>query len=262
MRKNILNSTLLLAAIGCLAMACKTKKALVKPPERPVAAVDTRSAEVLRRLRERDFSYRTLSLKAKAYLDINGNGNNVAMNIRMQKDEKIWVSITAIAGIEVARALITPDSIKVRNNFQQVYLKKPFAYIQKFASPEVDFMLLQSMLTGNTVAAFTDQKTIPDTLNGNWVLKGVQGGLGYQVLFNTLLKTSDLNLNDVKSGKALKVQYGEYQLVNELLFPSSAKISSVSGKQTVKIDLDFSKVERDLQLEYPFSVPAKFEVIN
>ncbi|RYG21494.1 MAG: DUF4292 domain-containing protein, partial [Chitinophagaceae bacterium] len=60
---------------------------------------------------------------------VNGNENNVTMLIRIEKDKKIWVSVTAIAGIEVARAVITPDSLLLRDNLNKTYARKPFSYI-------------------------------------------------------------------------------------------------------------------------------------
>jgi hypothetical protein len=263
MNKNILNSFLMVTVIA-LVMGCKTKKAIVALPKQtdsaPVAG--TKKSENIKMLRANDLPFNTLSLKAKANLNFNGNSNNVSMNIRMQKNEKIWVSITAIAGIEVARALITPDSIKVRNNFQSVYLKKPFSYVYRYTNNQVDFQLLQAIFSGNTIAAFMKDDTTLEQKDGVWVLNGQQQDLAYRVLFNTLLKVGEDNLNDVKTGRALKVEYGEYQKVNEALFPSGMKINSIAGKQKISIDLDFSKIESNVPLEFPFSVPAKYEVIN
>jgi uncharacterized protein DUF4292 len=263
MKRNTLNSFLLIAVVAT-AVACRAKKAIVSVPKEAdsTVVVSSKKSENIKMLRANDLSFNTLSLKAKAGLNINGNSNNVTMNIRIQKDEKIWVSITAIAGIEVARALITPDSIKVRNNFQSVYLKKPFSYIHRYTNSQVDFSLLQAIFSGNTIAAFMKEDAVLEQENGVWVLNGQQQDLAYRVLFNTLLKAAEDNLNDVKTGRALKVEYGAYQKVNAALFPSSIKINSIAGKQKLSIDLDFLKIESNVPLEFPFSVPVKYEVIN
>lgn len=263
MRRNTLSNVMLIAMVT-LTMACKTKKAIVAVPKSADTTVmaDTKKSENIKLLRDKDLAFNTLSLRAKANLNINGNTNNVTMNIRMHKNEKIWVSITAIAGIEVARALITPDSIKVRNNFQNVYLKKPFSYAYKYTNKQVDFQLLQSIFSGNTISAFMKESAMLSQESGAWVLSGEQDDLAYRVLFNTLLKVSEDNLNDVKTGQALRVAYGEYQKVNDALFPSSLKINSIAGKQKINLDLDFSKIESNVPLDFPFSVPKNFEIIN
>ncbi|TKC04154.1 DUF4292 domain-containing protein [Pedobacter frigoris] len=262
MNGNTLNK-LAFAAMIVLAMGCKTKKAVVVvPPTDTTTAVSSKKIETLKMLKEKDMVFNTLSIKAKATLDINGNVNNVTMNFRMVKGEKIWVSITAFAGIEVARALITPDSIKVKNSFQGVYLKKPFSYVHTYTNKQVNFALLQSIFSGNTIDDFMVEQSDLEQQDGVWVLKGEQGDLAYNVLFNTLFKIGQTNLNDVKSGKALKVVYGDYQKIDDVLVPSNIKISSMAGTQKIGLTLDFSKIERNVPLDFPFNVPTKYEVIN
>ena len=88
---------------------CKVKKVVVvAPPADATNVPGSKKAENLALLKKNDLAFTTLALKGKASLDINGNTNNVNMNIRMKKGEMIWISVTAIAGIEVARVLITP----------------------------------------------------------------------------------------------------------------------------------------------------------
>lgn len=263
MKRNTLNSLLLLVFIVAV-MGCKAKKAVVTAP--PVAVippvVNNKKVENLKLLRSKDLPFNTLSLKGKVSLDLDGNVNNVSMNIRVKKDEKIWVSITAIAGIEVARALITPDSLIVRNNIQSVAIKKPFSYIYKFTSKQVTFKMLQSVISGNTVADFVSDQSALDLNAGVFTITGNKSDLGYRVLFNTLLKTAELNLNDVKAGQALKVVYSDYQDVTGALFPSVINLNSISGRKKTNIAFDFSKIERNLPLDFPFSVPKRFEIIN
>ncbi len=262
MRRNTLNSLLLIAALTAVT-GCKTKKAIVPaPPVVTAPVVNNKKLENLKLLKAKDMPFNTLSLKGKVNLDLDGNENNVSMNIRIQKDEKIWISITAIAGIEVARVMVTPDSLIVRNNIQSVAIKKPFSYIYKFTSKQVTFKMLQSVISGNTISDFANEESGLELNGGVFTLNGDKGDLGYTILFNTLLKTSELNLNDVKAGQALKVTYSDYQEVTGTLFPSVMKINSISGKKKTNISFDFSKIERNVQLDFPFTVPKRFEIIN
>lgn len=264
MKRNTLSNLLFLILVIAVT-GCKTKKVIVTAPPVVVAppVVNNKKLENLKVLKAKDLPFNTLSLKGKVSLDLDGNVNNVSVNLRVQKDEKIWVSITATAlGIEVARALITPDSLIVRNNLQSVAIKKPFSYIYKFTSRQVTFKMLQSVISGNTIGDLMTEQSALDLANGTFTLTGDKGELAYTVLFNTLLKTAELNLNDVKAGQALKVTYSDYQKVTDALFPSVIKINSVSGKKKTNLVFDFSKIERNLPLEFPFTVPKRFEIIN
>jgi hypothetical protein len=263
MRRNTLNN-LLIFSLLLVAAGCKTKKTIVNAP--PVAVAPAPAAnkklENLKMLKSKDLPFNTLSLKGKVNLEIDGKENGVSVNIRMKKDEMIWISMTAIAGIEVARALITPDSLIVRNNLQSVAIKKPFSYIYKFTSKQVTFKMLQSVLSGNTIDDLMNEDSALDLNSGVFTLSGSKGDLGYRALFNTLLKTAELNLNDVKAGQALKVVYADYQDVTGALFPSVTKLNSISGRKKTNIAFDFSKIDRNVPLDFPFTVPKRFELIN
>ncbi|WP_158798425.1 DUF4292 domain-containing protein [Pedobacter sp. L105] len=263
MKRNTLNSLLALVLLT-LVMACKTKKAVVAVP--PVAkvpvVVNDKKAENLKLLKSKDLPFNTLSLKGKVNVDMNGNAQDANITIRIKKDEKIWVSITAFAGIEVARALITPDSVLVRNNIQALSVKKPFSYLNSFTSKQVTFKMLQSVITGNTIADFTTEQAALHQNAGIFVLSGNKVDLSYKILFNSLLKSSEADLNDPKAGQALKVTYSDYQQVIEGLYPSVVTLNSMSGKKKTNLTFDFSKIERNVPLDFPFTVPKRFELIN
>ncbi|MFP5081219.1 DUF4292 domain-containing protein [Pedobacter sp. JCM 36344] len=252
----------LMAIIGL--GACKAKKAVVAPVviAPVVTPVNNDKALNLKLLKAKDISFNTLAIKAKANLDFAGNKNGVTMNIRMERDKQIWVSITAIIGIEVARAVITPDSIKVRNNLQSTYLKKPFNYAHRYTSKNVNFKMLQAIFAGNTIPDFTTELSEISQQNGAWAINGEEGTLSFKVLFNEIMKVSENNLNDLKSGQALKVAYGSYQQVNDGLFPTSLTINSMAGTKRVNLQMDYTKVDRNIPLDFPFSVPKNYELVN
>jgi hypothetical protein len=263
MKRNILNSLLaglLLTGI----VSCKTKKAVVKAPVAATVtpAADNKKAENFRLLKGKDVPFNTLSMKGKVNLDMDGTERNVTATIRMKRDEKIWVSITAIAGIEVARALITPDSVLVRNNLQSLATRKPFSYLSRFSSKQVTFKMLQAILSGNTVGDFMTDKATLELIGGVFTLAGNNGDLSYRNTFNTLMKTAKIDMVDAKAGQSLVVVYSDYQQLTDVLIPSVMKINALSGKKKTNIAFDFSKIERNVPLDFPFSVPNRFEIIN
>jgi hypothetical protein len=252
----------LMAMVMLAFSACKSRKLVVAPPVVKADTVNTTEVENLMLLKNNNINFLTLSLTGKAQLNMDGKENNVSVNIRMLKDKKIWMRITAIANLEVARVLVTPDSLLVVNRLQGVALQKPFAYIHTYANKEVNFKLLQDLLTGNAPDDFLLEGADLHLQNGVWLLKGTRNNLGFQILFNTLLKAEETNLNHASAAQALKVVYGNYQKVNGSLFPSAMQLNSLSGRKKVDITFDFSKVESNVALDFPFTVPRKYEVIN
>lgn len=264
MRKNILNSLCLLTLVA-LAFGCKPKKVIVAtpPPVTQEKVEIDKKPENLNLLKSKSITFNTLALKAKANLDVAGEENNVAMNIRIQRDKKIWVIVTAAGGIvEVARVVITPDSLLLLNKLQKTYTKKPFSYIYQFVNKQVSFGLLQAILSGNTIPEFTTIKSGLVQDKGVWVLDGTSGDLAYRTVFNTLLKPAETTMNDAKAGQALMVTYANYTPVNNALFPSKLKINTMSGAKKINVDLEFTKIEANVAVEFPFSVPKNYELIN
>lgn len=263
MKRNILNSALILGTI-VFGTACKPKKEIVTAPTKPTEALaDNTKAEALATLNSKQLKFNTLSLKAKANLNISGDANEVTMNFKMKDKETIWVSITALGGLaEVARALITPDSIKIMNRLKSEYVKKPFSYIYTFTNKQVNFNTLQSILTGNAMGEFLTAQSDVKQENGVWVVSGRKQELDYRLLFNTLLKVSETNLNDSKNGQALKVNYTDYQKLNESLFPSALQINTLSGTKKINIDLQYVKIDGNVPVDFPFSVPKRYTVIK
>ena len=264
MKRNTLNNILFFAVL-LLAFACKPKKVIVATPP-PVSQekveVD-KKPQNLNMLKGKNMQFNTLALKGKADLAINGEEHNVSMNIRIQKDKKIWVIVTAAGGIvEVARAVITPDSLLLLNKIEKTYLKKPFSYIYSYTNKQINFGLLQAVLSGNTIPDFMTTKSNLILENGVWLLNCNNGDLAYQSLFNTLSKVSETTLNDARAGQAFKVTYGKYTPINNALFPSSLMINTMSGAKKMNIAIEFSKIETNVAVEFPFTVPKNYELIK
>ncbi len=263
MRRNILNSILVLVVV-IFAASCRPKKLILKaPPVTETIVVADKNSENLQSLVTRQLIYETLVLKGKADLNINGEENNVTLNIRIKKDEKIWFSVTALGGaLEAARGVISPDSIFIMNRLQKTVMRKPFSYIHEFTNQQINFGWVQSILTGNNIKELMVKQSDLKQENGVWVLSGTKEKLAFRVLFNTLLKSSELTINDAEAAQALKVNYDDYTVVSNGIFPLDLKMQSAVGNKKIYIGVEFVKVESNIPVEFPFTVPKSFELIH
>ncbi|TFF38308.1 DUF4292 domain-containing protein [Mucilaginibacter psychrotolerans] len=263
MTKNTLSKiTLLLLLI--VAASCKSKKLVEvsRPTKDTATVVPNNKAEKLADIRSRQSTFNTFSGKAKTKLDINGNDNDCTLNIRVSRDQKIWVSITAIAGLEVARALITPDSIQVINRFQSIYLSKPFSYIHRFAGRQISFKTLQALLVGNAIDGLLNQDALLTPDGSNTVITGNLQGMVYKLLLGPDMKATQTNLANEAAGQTLEVANRVFIQADNRIVPSQIDIASAVPGNKVLVNLRYTQVEFDRVLEYPFSIPKSYEPAN
>ena len=266
MKRNILNKgVFVLILIGLLA-SCKAKKVVVSspvlPPEVSIPAGENPKQAKIKAITNKLTTFNTLSIKAKAALTIGNNSNDVIMNIRIKNNEAIWVSITAIAGLEVARALITPDSVKVINRLENEYVKKPFSYIHEFTNDKIKFAALQSVLVGNLIPEFISESTEINIKERQSELKSIIGTMIYEVLGNDQDEVVQNKLSDVGAGQSLIATYGDFQTIMQQQIPHAILMKSQAKNKNIVLDLNFSKVEVDVPVDLPFRVPDRFLIKN
>lgn len=269
MRRDMLNRGVYIVLILGLFTSCKTRKAATVPvtPADSVVSQAAESAnsprdEKLASVKNNQANFNTLSGKAKAALSIGNNSNDVTMNIRIRNNETIWVSVTAIAGLEVARALITPDSVRVINRLENEYIKKPFSYLHEFTNNKITFATLQSVLVGNVIPEFITGSTEVDLSGSRPELKSSIGSMLYQVFVNDQSKVVSANLSDATAAQSLFVSYGDFQLVSQQQIPHSIVMKSQAKSKSINLDLKFSKIELDVPVDIPFRVPDRYTIKN
>jgi len=262
MKKNTLNKLAL--ALTLLAFtSCKAKKASLPSATTVPPAVEKPSAdqgELVNSIQAKQPVFNTLSIKAKADLKINNNSNDVSMAIRIKNAETIWVSVTAIAGIEVARALITPDSIKIMNRLQNEYTRKPFNYIYQFTSKQVDFKAIQGLFTANAFPGTLTPSASIDSNEGQIVVKGKLESLLYNMVFNSNKNLLKNELNDATNDQKLNVNYDNFGVVKDQEFPQLVNINSVANNKSIAIALKYNNIILDEPVDFPFNVPKRFTV--
>lgn len=267
MKRNILSNTVYVLVLLFALTSCKAKKVILPVPEVPASPVvpaepDNTRKNKLNSINEADMVFNTLAVKAKAVLSINDKSNDVNMNFRIKNNEVIWVSVTALAGLEVARALITPDSVKILNRLDNVYIKKPFSYIYEFTNEQINFRTLQSILIGNTVPEFITDSTELNMESDEAKLRSILGGLTYNLRVSSQNKVVFMNLNDQVAKQELNANYSDFILVNQEQIPHAVLMDSKVKTKKFLLDLKFLKVDLDGPLELPFRVPERFLIKN
>ena len=248
-------------------VSCKAKKQLAvnKPVVKDsirTKGPDNTKADKLLAIKAAQSYFNTFSGRARTKLDINGNTNDVTLNIRIKSGQKIWVSITAIAGIEVARALITPDSILLMNKLQSLYVRQPFSYVYKFTGSQVNYKTVESLLFGNIMPELINRNADIQTAGDNTNISGTLQALVYKVMLNPAMKASQSNISNQAEQQSLQVNNSAFMQSGSKLVPSQIDISSMAKDQKIQVNLHYTKIDFDQPLEYPFSIPARYSPAN
>ncbi len=251
---NLKHLLLLALAAGSVA-GCKSNKGIAKTEVKDAgyeAAVASLGSNAL--------DFETLEAKARCRYDDNEKRLNFRLNIRVRKDEKIWIS-GSMLGIEGVRALITPDTVKVLNRLQRKYYVKPIEYVSDLTGLPVNFEGLQNLLTNSGI--FFDANSSKYE-NKNGIVELVSE---FEQLVNvlwldesTLLMDRQMLLDEVNS-RNMELAYHDYRTVKGKPFAFEQDIQ-VTGDKEAYIDLDFNSVEVNTNPSFSFNVNRNYEVID
>ena len=205
----------------------------------------------------------SFSGRAKAQVEFDRQQQDVTLNFRINRDKAIWISVTALLGIEVARVLITPDSVKILNKLRGEYIHKPFDYIHRYTSAGVTFQILQDLLIANVSTSLlqTDQLTTA-TSGEELQLVGVKDQLSFQYSLNTNRRPKVFRLLPIGTDQSVESYYGKYADISGYEFPQNQNIQLQAGDIKVNAILEYTSVRFNDVLELPFSVPARYKVIE
>jgi Domain of unknown function (DUF4292) len=264
---------LVLVVAVCLMASCRSTRKITtaitkKDSTQGVATVPVSSGEdsaaiigqAITKLNAGIINYTTFSAKINVdYQGTDGKKYDVNANLRMYKDSAIWISITAIFGIEGLRAYITKDSVKVLNKQDKVYMARSVAYLQEVTALPLDLHSLQQILIGNPV--FLDSNIVSYSRSGNTISLLSTGNFFKNLL--TLneqgrIENSKLDDIDVNRSRTCNLSYTDYENKKEVLFSSKRRIT-VAEKSNLDIKLDFKSYDFNETLSFPFAVPKNYK---
>lgn len=282
---------LFLVIIVFAVAACKHKKAL--PPAAPVVVtpvedtsnykcrLDFKSAKTLsKKVKENELAYTWITAKAAVTSMVDEKEESFEIRLNIRKDSAMLVSIQYVLGLQVAKILITKDSVKFVNYIQKTYFKGDFNYINQLLSADLDFDLLQAVLFGNSAEFKDDEsklKPVTDRVNCRYLLSTerkrkllrLQGGTANESFES--LQTLSLNPDNFKiitnefiensTNRKFIANYSEFTLKDSVYAPYHVDIDIVAEKKA-NIKIDYVRIEKNTPSKLSLSIPAKYDPIQ
>lgn len=222
------------------------------------AAAAEMKGQLLSGIRKNTIDYTTFSAKLKIdFENDKQRQQNISTNIRMQKDSVIWISVSAPIIGEVARAVITPDSLKAYDKFNKRLYLRALRDARDLLNIPFEFNTLQDMIIGNPVF-LTD--SVYQVVKTPAIISFSCDSTLYTSLFNVFaddyqLQQSKVMDKDSASSRSCELTYGEYKDMGGRRFATTRRIF-VEEKNITRIAMDFNRVEFNQPLSFPFTVPV------
>ena len=226
-------------------------------PELPSIKPDTTVEQV-------DFKYLTAKSKV-SFKSKEQDINNANVNLRIAKDSLIWLSVSGV-GVEVARALITKDSVIIMDRIHREYSVFDYPSLSQRFNFNLNFGLIQSLLVGNLPLPKEPAQRVKN--DKDFLLLRQHEG---KVLLDNYIgeenrKLKKLLVIEQPTKNSLTLDYEDFTALNNFLFPYTSLVtvdykSKSDGQpyQTV-LRIRHNKVElTDKNPGFPFTVPSKFE---
>ncbi len=244
------------AALLLITQACNTtKKTTATGPEKPVSQ-DKKPEEYL----AQTIAWSSFSGKADMHFESKDQNQDFTGNLRMRKEKDIWASVIALGIAEVARASITPDSLRAMIRIG----KKAYALSYKegleLIQAQVEFPSLQNLFIGdplinNVAVKHAESK---DSLIMITVAKDdFTELLTYNKRTGTL---QELQLNSDQRNFRCNIRYEKYgPITGKQPFAFNRYIVINNKGEEIKLNMEFSKAELDVPVETSFSIPDSYE---
>lgn len=258
--------------------ACKSRQKTVTTDFGRIKHISDKN--LIDSLEKNEFQFNVLSAKASVKF-IDDKETSFKAHIRVKKDSAIWVSITPLLGIEMARVLITKDSVMFLNRIDKQYFVGTFDYINNKFGTDLDYQMLEAVIVGNSIEFEKEEKDIianvdkkkhayyistekkrkvrKDLKKDKNKLKELTQAIW---LSPETFKIIELVLSTPKSDHSLVSKYSDFMELENNSFPQKIDVTLISEK-TVNILIDYSKVSIEKEdISFIFKIPAKYEPVQ
>lgn len=238
--------------IALTIVSCKTTKTISKQGTQTT----NQSLELVKLVQKTQPSFRTANIsKLSVELVMSDRTVNVSANCKIRKDSAIFSSFQ-VFGLEVFKAELMPDSIKVFDKMNRRYYVSDYTYFRKQFGVDVDFHSLQSLLLAQLFNV--GKKELQPS---SYKLTSAENGMSnLQYISEGLVQNTNISSQNIIQGVELRSKTNSYQLqtkysnyVNQsgINFPQLISIIANNNNKTkATCNLSILKVEFNTAIKF------------
>lgn len=260
---------LLLLLILLTTVSCSISRKVIREPLK-----EQGTDFLLKNLKANEFNYDYFSARFNAEFTKDKKENQISGQIRILRDSVIWISVSPLMGIEMARFLVTNDSVWYINRIENTYFAGTFNYINKLINSTLDFDMLQSFLTGNDFTEYENNSFKGGIDEGEYTLvtserrklkKYVKDNSDLNIpiqhiwLNPTTFKISRIMIKEAApNGRKAEARY-DHENIEGQIVPVNIKFNVEVNEDKTSVTINYSKIAIGDTLQFPFKIPANYE---
>lgn len=201
------------------------------------------------------------------------------INLRMKKDSIIWANIMK-GPIVVATIIITPDSVKGAVKIgDNVYFEKDFDFIKRAYGVDLKYDMLEDMFWGNPVGYEPEEryKQLDDSTN---YLFSTHSQRQIEKAFEKIPRREEKQymqrywfrgedckvvqtlINQLADSSSIDIKYLDFKKEKELIVPNRVTMEAFNTRDSVRLEMNYSRHGIDKDLKFPFRVNDKYIKID
>ncbi|MDC8005043.1 DUF4292 domain-containing protein [Aureisphaera galaxeae] len=209
-------------------------------------------------------NFSTLASRVRVAYKDEKQKQSITVSLRMEKNQKIWVK-ASVLGITLAKALITPDRVSYYETLGNTYFDGDFALLSEWLGTSLDFEKTQAILLGQSIFELDRGKYQSSVSEDSYQLEPKRQPNNF--IHSLLLRPENFKvrssqLTQPADDRELFLTYGEYQELEGSQYPSQIAIRALEGTSETTIDVEFKKIDLNVSVKFPFSIPEGYEEID
>jgi hypothetical protein len=254
---------LILLVLVLVGVSCKSKKLATQTTHPTTEVAKPNSKVVLIQTIEKQqntFSYYSANGKV-SYKDPDTK-QELGVNIVMEKDRFIYLNITAVLGITVARVLATQDSIVMLDMLHRKCIIARYDYIRNLTHADFNLSNLQNLFIGNTLFRNIPEKSKVDSiLNYVLISQAISNTHAQQTFYKSDLKISRSTVMDPLKNQEIKVEYEDVYTQGANQLPQKFSIN-IQGEKKIETHFELTNFVFEKKKEIQFTIPKSYETIR
>lgn len=209
-------------------------------------------------------NFETLAGRVQLVYETDEKLQRITVSIRMEKDKQIWIK-ASVLGITISKILITPTRVSYYETIGRTYFDGDFALLGAWLGTPINFQQTQNLLLGQSIFTLNPSDYEVSVFNDKFKLepnRQPQNFIHSLFLYPDNFKVASETVSQPDNNRLLSIRYGEYQKLQGQFFPSSILVHSSEDDSSTKIEINYRKIDLNVALSFPFSIPSGYEEIQ